>query len=484
MSSADPGIIVKRSSEEFAEWLSREWGFLMGLGSFDGEPIKLESYQLRFLQNSSKFRWVIKSRQIGFSFLFALEALVRCHLRAKHTAIFVSYNLDDAKEKILVARQVHEELPLAYQKRLIVDSKTELAFENNGQRKTVSRILSNPSKAPRGKHGDVYLDELAHYVNDREVYKGSTAIILRSNGQLTGASTPLGRRGIFWEIATEEMKKYPHHSRMIVPWWQCNFFCRDVKTAAEEAPGMPTEEAVRRFGMPALIEVFDSMALDDFEQEFCCKFLDETFSFYPYELILPACQDDLIVVEEPSSMRRSNGRLTAGFDVGRTKDRSELSIFEDYSGRKWCRLLKSFEGVPFQVQEDELRRLLNNYPIARFSIDRSGIGMHLAENLSRDFPDVVEEVQFTNENKERLAMDFKIQLQQDNIVLPKNRDLVSQIHSIKRSVTPSGKISYDADRTAKGGHADRFWASALACRLDRSVEKPAGTASVGVRVFG
>ena len=43
--------------------------------------------------------------------------------------------LDDAKEKILVARQVHEELPLAYQKRLIVDSKTELAFESNGATK-------------------------------------------------------------------------------------------------------------------------------------------------------------------------------------------------------------------------------------------------------------------------------------------------------------------------------------------------------------
>ena len=55
-----------------------------------------------------------------------------------------------------------------------------------------------PSKPPRGKRGDAYLDELAHYVNDREVYTGSTALILRSHGQLTGCSTPLGRRGIFW----------------------------------------------------------------------------------------------------------------------------------------------------------------------------------------------------------------------------------------------------------------------------------------------
>lgn len=62
--------IVKKTEQEFAEWMAAEWGFLCGLASFDDEPLALEPY---------------------------------------------SYNLDDAKEKILIARQVHEELPLAYQ---------------------------------------------------------------------------------------------------------------------------------------------------------------------------------------------------------------------------------------------------------------------------------------------------------------------------------------------------------------------------------
>ena len=134
--------IVKKTEQEFAEWMAAEWGFLCGLASFDDEPLELEPYQIDFLRNRSRFRWVTKSRQVGFSFVFALEALARCHLRDKHTAVFVSYNLDDAKEKILIARQVHEELPLAYQKRLVVDSKTELAFESNAAHKRLSRIIS------------------------------------------------------------------------------------------------------------------------------------------------------------------------------------------------------------------------------------------------------------------------------------------------------------------------------------------------------
>ena len=225
-------IVAKRDEQDLADILREEWGFLSALAKVDGEPLRLEPYQLAFLQNRSRFRWVTKSRQVGFSFLFALEALARSHLRDNYTGIFVSYNLEDAKAKIVTARQLYEELPLAFQKRLISDSKTELAFASNGPQQRVSRIISNPCKAPRGRTGDTYLDEIAHYTFDREVYKGSTAVILRSHGQLTGASTPLGRRGIFWEIAKQELRPYPHHSRQNVPWWLCRFFCTHVKLAA------------------------------------------------------------------------------------------------------------------------------------------------------------------------------------------------------------------------------------------------------------
>jgi len=64
--------IVRRTEEEFADWLGTEWGFISGLGSFDDEPVALEQYQFAFLQNRARFRWVMKSRQVGFSFLFAL----------------------------------------------------------------------------------------------------------------------------------------------------------------------------------------------------------------------------------------------------------------------------------------------------------------------------------------------------------------------------------------------------------------------------
>ena len=145
--------IVKQTEGDLAGWLSTEVGFISGLCRFDDEPVTLEPFQIAILENRARFRWIRKSRQIGASWVLALEALARCHLRDGYTAVFVSYSLQEAREKIIVARQAFEELPPAYQKKLVVDSKTELVFESNATGRRISRILSVPSKAPRGKKG-------------------------------------------------------------------------------------------------------------------------------------------------------------------------------------------------------------------------------------------------------------------------------------------------------------------------------------------
>ena len=108
-------------------------------------------------------------------------------------------------------------------------------------------------------------------------------------------------------------------------------------------------------------------------------------------------------------------------------------------------------------------------------------GRNLAENLARDYPQVQGEA-FSNASKERWATDFKILLQRKDVVLPKDREMVAQIHSLKRRALPSGKVAFDAERTGRG-HADRFWAIALACQKERGSAPRAGT-EIGVRVIG
>lgn len=480
--AATPLIIVKRDEDDFADWLATETGFLLGLARFDDEDLKLEPYQVAFLESQAPYRCVEKSRQVGYSWVFACEAIARTHLRETHNSIFVSYNLADSKEKITYAAQLHEELPLEYQKKKVADSKSELGFRSNSSNKRVSRIISNPSRAPRGKKGDIYLDELAHYSNDREVYKGSTALILRAKGQMTVCSSPLGRRGQFWEIARQEVRPYGSYWRQAVPWWLCSFFCTDVARAAIEAPSMPTQERVHRFGTQGIIEQFESLPLEDFQQEFEVLYVDESMSFFPYELILSCTNDEHEVVDDFTKIKPT-GRLLAGFDVGRKKDFSELSIFEELDdGRLVSRLFMRFDKVKFKIQEGTLRRMMNLLPIARLSIDQNGIGMQLTENLSDDYPQV-EPCTLSGPSKETWLTDFKILLQQQKLVLPRDRELISQIHSIRKRITPAGRPIFEAnDSSEEKGHADRLWACVLACKKDRvpAVED----ATVEVRIIG
>lgn len=483
VAASQPLIVVKRSEDEFLDWVASEGGFLEAVGTFGDEPIKLEAYQRRFLQIDAAYRCVEKSRQVGFSWIFSAEALARSHLREQHTAVFVSYNLADAKEKIAYCQQMHEELPLEYQKKRVVDSKLEIAFQSNTGRRRISRIISNPSKAPRGKKGDIYLDELAHCVNDRDIYKGSTALIIRSRGQLTVCSSPLGRRGVFWEIARQEVRPYTAYTRQAVPWWLCAMMCRDIPRAAKAAPKMATVDRVARFGTKAIQDQFASLLLEDFQQEYECVYSDETLTFFPYDLILPCTDPELVLAEELAEVRKlAKGRLLAGYDVGRKKDLSVLTIWEEMpDGELVMRYMAVFDRTPFADQESELRAMLEILPIARFSIDNNGIGMNLAENLARDYPEVVVREDFTMANKEVWCTDFKIKLQKKLVRMPRDRDLIAQIHSIKKNVTPGGRVTFDSERDAKG-HADKFWSAAIACRKERGEQR--SRAEVRAMVLG
>ena len=59
---------------------------------------------------------------------------------------------------------------------------------------------------------------------------------------------------------------------------------------------------------------------------------------------------------------------------------------------------------------------------------------------------------------------------------------VGEVHAIKRRVLPSGKVSFDAERNARG-HADKFWAVVLACQKERTATGPR-TGEIGARVLG
>ena len=104
------------------------------------DDARYERFQLHFLDNMSRFGIDVKSRQIAWSFTAALDAVIDGILTPNTPHLFVSINLDEAREKIRYARNIIEAIRPDMRPSLVRDSQTELEFANG------SRLISHPCR--------------------------------------------------------------------------------------------------------------------------------------------------------------------------------------------------------------------------------------------------------------------------------------------------------------------------------------------------
>lgn len=458
---------------------------------YDHKDIELDFWQDDFIRNRNRYISLLKSRQTGFSFVVAIKGLVKAldPARTQYTKQFVSYNEEDAQEKIRYARQFYDSIPNRYKKKLVHQTATMLEFEDVGS-KTTSRLISLPCRPPRGKNGDVCLDEFAIYLPrlSKEIYTAASFCTLR-RGCIEVGSTPLGTIGKFYEICTNR-ESYPNFDRYFIPWWYAKVMCKDVRGAVQFAKDMETAERVERFGTDRLISLFQNSTLEDFQQECECVFIDSSASYISLELIyantpgrreedIPAniekdedyfaakrnveihCfkdADELILNYSPE---KYGSPLFMGLDIGRTSDATVFYIIGVINGKKRSVLRHEMRNADFDAQTAVLNKLMENLPIYRCCIDDGGIGRNLAENAHKRYGERAELYHFDLQSKEILAMGVRTGLERREYELDNDRDFHAQIHSIKRTPSSGGSFRYDAERNEKG-HADSFWAWALA----------------------
>ena len=468
-----------------------------GVMAYD-DGFSLDWWQDWYIRNDKQFLITNKSRRIGWSFVTGLKGLLKALDPAtkRYTKQFVSYSLEDAKEKIATAREFYYSIPVVLRpKKIKTDSKTVLEFEDkNGQ--SVSRLVSLPCKDPRGKGGDISLDEYAFFGKvDARIYTAAMGVIARG-GALEIGSTPLGNSGRFYEIMSDR-NQYPRYIRRDIPWYFSGALCTDIEQAIMCVKGgMTDRELVYRFGTESLQIIADSMPWEDFLQEFCCNFQDERSSYITLDMI-KACTpvgddeilpyyanpdyaagnleklyvtnkdgeigykssiDEMIMIYDP----KVHGTLYAGYDVGRKKNASELFIWGDNDGVKTEFANVTLKKIAFDDQQEFLIRCMHELPIHRICIDATGLGMQLGENVKKKYSARVEAIEFTNSIKEEMAQAVYLGFERSEYKIAADRQLHREIHSIKKIITSSGNIRFDTEGNTDDRHADKFWALALA----------------------
>ena len=369
--------------------------------------------------DKSRLRAWRKARQIGGSTTIAAECVVEAGIRGVDCLICSAAE----KNAVEVLSKCHGFVELAniagLGLRLTTDSRGELGFSNGHK---ILSLSQNPSTI-RGFSGHLYLDEFSHHAQDKLIYQAGFPVTTRRY-RLSVLSTPMGQSGEFYRCWTER----PDFSK------------HDTNIEQAIGDGLSIDlEPIRR-----------NLDSESFRQEYLCEFIDESTAFFPYELIRASIGE----------RRVETGDSYIGMDIGRKRDLTVIYVLGQLGDSFHTLHMEVIRNAEFSVQRQAFRRLWTLYKPRRGCVDATGLGMQMGEELRREFLHV-EPIVFNSRVKEDMVVTLKRVMEDRKITIPDDQDLISDIHAIRKSVTPSNMIRFDSDAD-EHGHADRFWALALA----------------------
>src|SRR6185437_6731771 len=306
-------------------------------------------------------------------------------------------------------------------------------------------LPANPDTA-RGFAGNVVLDEFAIHQNPKAIWAAMFGRVSRGY-RLRVLSSPKGAIGKFFDLARMlglDGGLRPAAQPVAARGWSGHW--TDVHMAVADGAPLDVEQ------------LREAMGDDDlFAQEYLCQFLDAEKQLIPTELIESAVSGRATMAL-PSDFRAS-GPVYMGTDVALRRDLTVHALLELLGENYVVRAIDCQRKATFAAQKARMKEFLPL--VRRHAIDASGLGMQNAEELHREYPAKCEPVEYTADVKSHLMLGAKRLFEDRRIEIPDDRDLKADLKAVKRIITESGGIRYDARRT-DNGHSDRANAIALA----------------------
>jgi len=218
--------------------------------------VPLLPYQQQAVESTERFRWSCWSRQTGKSFAMSLRRILR-GMERRRDQIMLSAGERQSRELMAKVRQHVRAMEIAteYTEQPLSGVEYKVLQVKLPGNVRIIGLPASPETA-RGFSGDVFLDEFAMHRDDRGIWASMFPTITRDRGEVDVASTPKGKKNMFYELAANEV------------------FAKDVLTLPEAIEqGLPADAAELRAAMG-----------DDelYRQEFLCEFVDEATAFLTY----------------------------------------------------------------------------------------------------------------------------------------------------------------------------------------------------------
>lgn len=428
-------------------------------------------YQQDWVDDRSRLKIMQKGRQIGLSWSTAFGCVERTAPKEARNDQWVSSRdeiqarlfIEDCKRFAGLLDAAAKDLGM-----VVIDPDKNLSayvlhFDNG---KRIHSMSSNPD-AQAGKRGGRVLDEFALHPDPRKLYSIAYPGITWG-GQLELVSTHRGSENYFNELIEDiehrgNPKGFSLHTVTLQIALDQGFLFKLQQALPKDDERQEMDEA----------QYFDFIrsgcaSEEQFLQEYMCIPADDAGAFLSYDLIA-GCEYravDAWQLEENASQpgieTRKSRELFLGMDVGRKHDLTVFWLLERESGMRFTRRIVTMQNKKFSEQEEMLYSLLRLPGLRRACLDATGIGMQLAERAQEKFGQyLVEAVTFSGPVKEELAFPLRAAFEDKSVRIPKDDDVRADLRSIKKTATASGNIRFAADH-GPNGHADRFWALALA----------------------
>ena len=399
----------------------------------------LMPYQRAWVEDASRFKIGLWSRQTGKSFATACEAVLDCTAQPKGaTNLWVILSagerqalewMEKAKKWAEAAKATVDSYDEIRTSADALISRAEIRF-GNGSR--IVAIPANPDTA-RGYSANLVLDEFAIHEKPFDIWAAIYPSItnpLSGKKKLRIVSTPKGRGNKFADL------------------WEHNDTYSKHKVTIEDAV---------RMGLPIDLEELKA-GVDDpdiWAQEYMCEFIDNTSVLLPYEL-LGKCESTSIADDGASS-------IYIGMDVGRSKDLSVIVEAVKLGDVLAVTEVTTLKRMPFSDQLEILLSKASQNRVQKVCIDSTGIGAMLAEEARRKGGAKFEGVQFNVQTKGEMYALMRRKFEERSVRIPVDRELREDLHAVQRVVSTGGNVTYTAPRNADG-HSDRAAALALAIR--------------------
>jgi hypothetical protein len=343
-------------------------------------------YQIGLVEDGSRLRLILKSRQTGISQTVALEALHDALYNDAYVVLIVSKDKESAQNVLSYVKTALEEgCPRPDGITVVTSNKSQVVFSNRSKIRCVAATKS-AGRSVAASH--VYIDEAAFPQWAAEIYR-SIKPTISTGGRLTILSTPDGRANLFYLLWNGDIGT--GYSKHRIHWTSCPSYLKPEETAAIEADiaaGVFTQAELKEGRhYEKHCQWYRDNKTDYTAQawasEYDCDFVQSGLAVFKEEDV-EAIFLETLSFEEPIQ----GEEYITWSDIGRRRDATVITTYRILRDAGTGLLKKRIvawerhEGLPYPVIASKIDQRATRYPGMNY-VESNSIGDPLIEMLTQ-----------------------------------------------------------------------------------------------------